>query len=295
MELILPSDKRLHFYGKIYKFISVKSALKLLQSSKLKFSNPTLFNDPLDCSKFLFDFNISDDLLTTKPINSNLKDSIKHLLNERYNLELSDLYEVVYDLKKIKNGELTEMKISSLKRMYQEIFSKEEIEKYRLCCFSKNYCGQKSFLMWTHYADSHKGLCLEFDNRIFLHSEYSNLFLPTNIKYESKFPEIKTKSDFDSNEWLWTKLKRFSYEKEVRIIFKNNKIESCNYISFPKNFLTKIIFGVNTSKEDIKKINEVIDKRFNLQSLKFEKMWIDPNNLRLVKHRFDIKNQFLYR
>ena len=41
-----------------------------------------------------------------------------------------------------------------------------EKNKYKICCFSKSY---SNFLLWSHYAKDHKGVCLEyeFDTRHF--------------------------------------------------------------------------------------------------------------------------------
>ena len=35
-------------------------------------------------------------------------------------------------------------------------------DKLKICCFSE---VDDNILMWSHYADSHKGLCLEFDTK----------------------------------------------------------------------------------------------------------------------------------
>ena len=295
MEFILPQDEDLLHYGKFFKFLSVDSAIKTLKSGKLRYSNPTIFNDPLDCSKFLFDFKISKEMLTAQPPTPYEKELVGKLINERYGQSLIDSVDWVYDLKKLKAGINDEMKISFLKRTQQEIFSKEEIEKYRIACFSKSYYSEKSFLMWSHYAESHKGICLEFDNR--KESDLNKLkkFAPVNVQYQSMLPNIRTKVEFESNNWLWIKSNLFKYEGEVRIIRKMNKARSSSSFAFPKKYLTKIIFGVNTSVETIKKVKTILLDQYELDEIDYEKMDINKKNWRLAKNNYDIHKMVPYK
>ena len=41
---------------KLYKYLDVKGGLKMLQKSKLQFTNATRLNDPFDCHPAMFDF-----------------------------------------------------------------------------------------------------------------------------------------------------------------------------------------------------------------------------------------------
>lgn len=96
MEIILPeNDEKLLFYGKFYKFLSVKSSLKTLLSGTLWYSNPTIFNDPLDCSELLFNFKTQN----TKPTSSSLttsyeKELVDDLIKIRYGLSMKKILTV---------------------------------------------------------------------------------------------------------------------------------------------------------------------------------------------------------
>lgn len=48
--------------------------------------------------------------------------------------------------------EYKEWLVKSMKEDYEE--------KIGVCCFSLD---PKSILMWSHYSDNHKGVCLKFD------------------------------------------------------------------------------------------------------------------------------------
>jgi hypothetical protein len=42
---------------RIYKYVSLETAIKILETNSLKFAKPSTFNDPFDCDVNLLDFN----------------------------------------------------------------------------------------------------------------------------------------------------------------------------------------------------------------------------------------------
>src|SRR5260221_11935201 len=89
-----------------------------------------------------------------------------------------------------------------------------------VCCFSKN---MNEILMWSHYADNHKGVCLEWDFDVeqkkgsFFEIEYDdNVTILDEVKrYESGHLNL----DIESNgKFMKLKFKTWGYEEEIRII-----------------------------------------------------------------------------
>lgn len=78
----------------------------------------------------------------------------------------------------------------------------------RICSLSTDY---KNILMWSHYADSHKGCCIEL-------SITSSSWKMYNVKYVNHLPNIDENSQVD--DILTTKLKFWEYENEVRFLKK---------------------------------------------------------------------------
>ncbi|QTM09799.1 DUF2971 domain-containing protein [Brachyspira hyodysenteriae] len=123
--------------------------------------------------------------------------------------------------------------------------------------------------MWSHYADKHKGICIEYDisqlqnnnnNFILKKIDYNSSMLLFDLKNEILLDNDKSvKSIID----LFTvKSKEWEYEDEYRILFYDEKNENPNgtLINLP---IKSICFGVQTSKEDkelvynlVKSINE---------------------------------------
>ena len=82
-------------------------------------------------------------------------------------------------------------------------------DKWGVLCFSRDW---RNPLLWSHYADSHKGICLGFD-------------VPTHLLRAVKYQQYRLPSKHwtGNNEitpLMWTKFTRWKYEKEQRWFVK---------------------------------------------------------------------------
>lgn len=115
--------------------------------------------------------------------------------------------------------------VNRAKQLFNNPLGREELAKkgdmltvsqLGVCCFSKQ---DDILLMWSHYANKHKGVCLVFD--ILLDK---NLFgkYPYQVEYPPEFPVYNYPCDegkFNSYRFLAaTKSKDWEYENEVRLI-----------------------------------------------------------------------------
>lgn len=100
-------------------------------------------------------------------------------------------------------------------------------------------------LMWSHYADSHKGICLEFDTRI----PNSPFAMSQPVNYKIKFDDYCFDANFNAAQVYesvsLTKSKHWKYEKEWRVI--GNASGACK---FPPESLTGVIAGCNIPPAD---------------------------------------------
>ncbi|NOT77614.1 MAG: DUF2971 domain-containing protein [Bacteriovoracaceae bacterium] len=96
---------------------------------------------------------------------------------------------------------------NSLNTKYDKIqldFERKKInESYGVCCFTSNL---NDIRMWTQYADSCKGICIEFD------SEFGILKDLKKVNYVEAFDK------FTNKESLLNKHRNWSHEKELRLI-----------------------------------------------------------------------------
>lgn len=231
-----PNDLYSMEKGKIllYKYIDINGGLDLIDKQTFKFSNPKDFNDPFDLYEKLIDFS-QYKFRPTQPMNREEKRRIEKASNKR--------------------------KIMALTEEWRKI--KENIS---ISCFSRTY---KNILMWSHYAQMHKGICIGFcvDRNIL--SNYG--CFAQEVKYENEFKSIPYTSQKESLEpimqFLTLKAKFWEYEKETRLIDlsyldrKNDeymKPGENKYMDFEKFAKIKeIYFGLRTSDKDKSKVKHL--------------------------------------
>ena len=92
--------------------------------------------------------------------------------------------------------------------------------------------------MWSHYADSHKRVCLTFD----IEKDLDFFSIPYEVDYLSHYPKISPFNVPENKEVqmiLATKSDEWAYEKEVRIIKnKDNTPKFRGAIEFKPEALT---------------------------------------------------------
>lgn len=117
---------------------------------------------------------------------------------------------------------------------------------------------EKDILMWSHYADDHKGVCIEFER-----AETNDLGNPKATKkvvYTKNYPSMSVKSllsdDGHHNSLmrvLYTKSEHWSYEKEWR----NFQPTGGKVYPIPGRILS-ITFGVRASEIDIDIVKKLV-------------------------------------
>lgn len=136
-------------------------------------------------------------------------------------------------------------------------------------CFSKL---ENNLLMWTHYSDSHQGVCLKFD----ILADTDFFMTPIHVLYEREYPKFNYIRNREGLGKFLLEIKSidWEYEKEIRIMK-----QGANLYEFKKDSLIEIIFGVRTTIDDRKKIiqkvnsnsfNKVNFKKCNISNTKFE-------------------------
>ena len=128
------------------------------------------------------------------------------------------------------------------------------LPRTKVCCFSKSKTNE---LMWSHYANNHEGMVLEYDISFDL-----NLFqYAIPVIYHDRLPEINFMAQKDKSivSVLKNKSDRWCYEQEVRII-NDNPAGAPNRVPINPESLRSVIFGYRTSKEDRERIKTALVK-----------------------------------
>jgi hypothetical protein len=123
-----------------------------------------------------------------------------------------------------------------------------------VCCFSKN---MNEILMWSHYANNHKGVCIEFEiidesviNEQLFEVKYSNELLTHNNIEKTSLGHLSLNLN-NNGKFLVTKFQNWSYEEEWRTYVI---CDDENLNGMEKHFignLTALYFGKNSSQDDI--------------------------------------------
>lgn len=274
-------------------------SLELLETDKIWLSIPTSFNDPFDCALKLAVNDLPNEYIKKvllEPNLNHLKQKFKFTDKELRKSQRKK--DVVHELVKIylkkkephltlieRNKKIEEME-NNIKNSYLELDHEKNIH---VACFSET---KKSILMWAHYANNHKGFCVEYDfKELGLNNHYTRFIFPVfykkaifdmkdyipdpNKKFDnvltSYMDQIKAEDILDgitnpevninvNNMALFynalIKYKDWAYEKEWRYVFpyKNNANKSL-YLYAPKP--KAIYLGAkitNESRETLVKI-----------------------------------------
>lgn len=159
---------------------------------------------------------------------------------------------------------------------------KNWIPTLSVCCFSKN---NNNILMWSHYANDHKGVCLEFDvpdddkdlKKDLIEVVYNNeLTVIDNIKRDEK-GHVKIRMDTDGK-FLKTKFKHWEYEEELRKYIKCKEENKSGKEEYYIGNLTAIYFGKNTSNDDIGLVKH---NSKHINSLNYYQVDLDTSTMKM--------------
>ncbi|WP_316674863.1 DUF2971 domain-containing protein [uncultured Tolumonas sp.] len=218
---------------KLYKYQKYShQTLGSIIKNKIWLSGAKNFNDLFDC-KFQQDKFTENEYIELKHIND---------FRKKQDIPYVDLG--------FSKFEFNEIIFNDVKTNAMYHGAQEYLYEFGIFCLSEI---PDSILMWSHYADNHKGICLEFDVDLKL----NNTLLAVN--YATKYPKV---SIYDmginlaktTHSILATKSADWSYEKEWRYIVND---KSDQLINNPFK-LTSIIFGARSKSEDIETILEAV-------------------------------------
>lgn len=103
-----------------------------LKNNQIYFPSPSIYNDPYE---FIFKFDVADEIY---------EDFIKLIYGNRSNQ--------IFQNCKSKKEVLEDT---------EDYYFSDNSNSFGVACFTES---ENDDIMWAHYADSHKGVCIEYDN-----------------------------------------------------------------------------------------------------------------------------------
>ena len=240
-----------NFEGKLYRYQPysanyIQYVNDLIINNKIYYSNPLLFNDPFDCKLYGIRFS---------------EESIERFMRERINHQMQlvemamppemrrpspEQKTALLDATIQKNRDKT---IEDCAQAIQDLHELVENE-IRVLCLSSD---PLNILMYSHYADCHQGICLEFN------LEKDNIFNPEEVRYVKDFPHLEFGLSHEINHALAvalisTKSIDWAYEKEYRSL----RGGGAGVVEIPDNHLSGIIFGCAAKDETVQAVMDVV-------------------------------------
>ncbi|APP09250.1 hypothetical protein VH1709_contig00129-0001 [Vibrio harveyi] len=226
---------------KVYKYVPFsEGSLQILKSSTMKFSSAPEFNDPFDCV-VNYDVDSSIDAYMSRPeildqIASGLGLLPEHV--QEHNEELRGRIRTV-----IESGAIHDTLM----------------EKVGICSLSKSH---DNILMWSHYADNHKGFVVEFtldvnDERIVNNPEF--FFGGNDVEYSHDMPikVVGTDNFSDHYRQFLVKSQDWKYEQEYRVLSTN---KGAGIHKFDHRLISSVIVGAKMPPENYRiLVNEVVE------------------------------------
>lgn len=152
------------------------------------------------------------------------------------------------------------------------------LSDFGFCSFSET---NDNILMWSHYANCHKGIVLEFD---FPEEYIENLIY--KVSYKSSLPSLDhaaawisvQEESAESNDIILSDLSikssHWSYEREWRLWCDQE-----GYYDYKPEYLKKVYFGVKCPPSTIAIIFRLMDSRFTHVTYLFAQMTSQPIGL----------------
>jgi hypothetical protein len=260
--------------------MSATTAKEVLETRKIRWSSPSQFNDPFDVCALTFlsevdswavhrelNFLVLNILEGCAPIPENIGEHLKTLLM------LVSLNASVRDqlISEMKNNPERFFREKGALSALREAFIKL-LPQFRILCLSEI---NNSTLMWSHYADKHKGVVLELlaqreSDSPWLEAKPINYKSPSEVAVSAKdvaeylLHETGLTSRMLFDKWCYTKTTDWQYEKEWRVVTFADQGDDGAYSDWGVNLLDfrAMYFGVSMDESMRCKLIELTQQRY---------------------------------
>ncbi|MBW6528512.1 DUF2971 domain-containing protein [Sphingomonas sp. RHCKR7] len=237
---------------KVYKYKPFGvNTLRAITEAEVFYAKPSTFNDPLDCDPTIdvdIDRRHLERLLYRMIVKRKNEDEARSEIGRlRYYASEHGDYRTEPEVESY----LMRTLASAIKRELDLEFGDQGV-----LSLSATW---KSGLMWSHYADEHRGICIEYDTRDQEHPRLQAVDYkgPRAIKTSDLY-RWKVRDDAAAKEqvfrtYFYTKSNEWKYEKEWRDIRDRNGVTDAPFC------ITAILFGLRCNGSVIKSIVKLLN------------------------------------
>lgn len=273
---------RAHDRSHFFKYASLETAVRVIESRSFRWSSPTKFNDPFDHQAgFVLPFSPEEfSQALTSSIERIIFSDAKPIVTPTtlFSALTLKLREVRHKLPRSEVLRDLSQSSSESAAMIRDSLAKLNAAVQDQLCHSRVFCVSERFdnvVMWSHYADQHKGVafklrCIdEIDNMLLAARkvQYTDAFLPfPDADAYARHLTGEQSIDFAPLIWniAYTKHVDWRYEEEWRAhIPLLNESPGDGYSIYPEDprVFEAIYLGCCMGREDAKNVVELV-RRF---------------------------------
>lgn len=274
---------------RLYKYVTA-ARTDVLRDLSIRFTQPGALNDPFDLTpmfeQVMSEETVGDTLEQSKRmIEDALRKQYKKLPAElRDRVSLENFISIVQA-----NPSLVDHALSNIAPIFRSVIAAFAPQaKAMLTEALQSQVGILSLseladhpLLWAHYADSHKGLAIEFDvqHEYFdrRRSDKDELYHLRKVKYAERSSMGRTLFDLDGDDLLVTKNLLWSYEQEWRMLAPLDTAGSCREISGEAVYLFPVpalaISGVVLGARVADKVSDEITELLRLKHFRHTQLY----------------------
>ena len=236
----------------LYKYLH-PDRTDVLRNQCIRFSSPAALNDPFELKPHLAA------LATAEYAAAELRRALPRALEEELEKVPAELRALIprHALEILLESQLPSVQTqlegfsAQMMPLLQETMARKLEELLGILCLTED---ADNLLMWAHYADSHRGFVLHFDEASpFFHrrvSDEDELRHLRKVTYSEKRPSL-TLSDVEDGSVFLTKGSAWGYETEWRMIVPladasktvGSGAEAIHLFDFPAAAVRSIVFG----------------------------------------------------
>ncbi len=205
----------------------------ILRDNEVWFASPLNFNDPFDCRCFFDVRNTREEIVSRKA---------RFLIERKGYLQSDAIAEAEAEIPSSEDS-VERWQMDQIKA-----HSRRTANSGMLCLTP--ICD--NFLMWTHYAGYHRGICIRFSMRTKAHLDFIGTAHP--VEYVDYCPRINFARDNTVDivrKAFFTKANRFRYECEWRIVHYD---QGEGLKPIPAGIIDSVILGCQINPTDAERV-----------------------------------------
>lgn len=275
----------------LYKYLH-PDRTDVLRGQSIRFSSPAVLNDPFELKPHLAALSSPEYTSTelSRVLPRLLEEELAKLPNERRRLISPEALNALIQSQRPQMLRNLESMAGSLMPKLQQTMARKLEELIGILCLSESV---DNLLMWAHYADSHRGFALQFnerspffDCRVGPDDELRHL---RKVTYSLKRPSL-TLSDVKDFSSFMTKGTDWDYEAEWRMIVTLDSAsrtigvgsEAIHLFSFPAEAITSVILGCRMSDAKKKEIRLLLSESPQYNHIHCVEARIDDEHYRIT-------------